>query len=79
MKLETCLEIGKECGLTTWEECYDNIDMHAMNIFKYNEINKEILELQQDMFYNDPDKFCEMFNSSKENLIKNGWKIKGKE
>ena len=24
MKLKECLELGKACGLTTWEECYDN-------------------------------------------------------
>ena len=76
MKLETCLQIGHDCGLTTWEECYDNIDRHAMNIFVYSEINKEMLELQKDMFYHDPDKFCEIFNSNKENLINKGWKTK---
>ena len=46
MKLKECLELGKECGLTTWEDCYVNVDLHAMCIFKYDEINKEILELQ---------------------------------
>ena len=65
MKLKECLELGKACGLTTWEECYDNVDLHAMSIFKYDEINKEILELQQDMFYHDPDKFCQIFKADK--------------
>ena len=74
MKLETCLSLGKACGLHTWEECYDNVYFHAGSIFKYGEINKEILELQKDMFYHDPDKFCEIFNSTKEDLIKKGWK-----
>ena len=76
MKLKECLELGNACGLYTWEECYDNIYIHAGNIFKYGEINKEILELQKDMFYHDPDKFCKIFNSGKEDLIKKGWKTK---
>ena len=75
MKLKECLELGKECGLTTWEDCYVNVDLHAMCIFKYDEINKEILELQKDMFAHDPDKFCDIFIASKEYLIGKGWKI----
>ena len=75
MKLKECLELGEECGLNTWEECYDNIYMHAISLFKYDDISNEILELQQDMFYHDPDKFCQIFNSTKEGLIKKGWKI----
>ena len=75
MILKECLELGKECGLTTWEECYDNVCLHASSIFKYDEINKEILELQKDMFAINSDKFCEIFNSTKEDLINKGWKI----
>ena len=75
MKLKECLELGKECGLTTWEDCYVNVDLHAMCIFKYDEINKELLELQKDMFAINPDKFCEIFDCTKEDLINKGWKI----
>lgn len=65
MKLKECLELGAACGLNTWEECYDNIYLHAGSIFKYDEIGKEILELQKDMFANDPDKFCEISNKKR--------------
>ena len=78
MKLKECLELGKECGLTTWEDCYVNVDLHAMCIFKYDEINKEILELQKDMFAINPDKFCEIFNATKDDLINKGWDINEK-
>ena len=78
MKLKECLELGKACGLTTWEECYDNVYLHAGNIFKYDEIGKEILELQKDMFACDPDKFCRIFNSIKEDLISKGWSVNEK-
>jgi hypothetical protein len=76
MTLETCMEIGKSCGLTKIEECYDNIYLHSSMIFKYQNINKEIEELQRDIFYHEPDLFCQIFDSIKEDLIKNGWKIK---
>ena len=42
MKLKECLELGKVCGLTTWEECYDNVYLHAGSIFKYDEIGNLI-------------------------------------
>ena len=63
MKLKTCMEIGKSCGLTKIEECYDNIYLHSSMIFKYQDINKEIEELQRDIFYHEPDLFCKIFNA----------------
>lgn len=77
MTLEKCLDLGEACGLHTWEECYDNVYRHCGQIFSYTEINKEILELQQDMFRTDPDKFCQIFDSNKEDLISKGWKVNG--
>lgn len=73
MKLKNCLELGKDCGLSTWEECYDNVYMHAGQIFSYDRIAVELLELQKEMFKTDPDKFCKIFNSNKEELISKGW------
>ena len=76
MKLKECMELGSECGLTTLEECYLNVEHLATSLFKYEDINKELLELQQDIFYNYPYKFCRIFDSDKEDLIKKGWKTK---
>lgn len=45
MKLKTCMEIGKSCGLIKIEECYDNIYLHSSMMFKYQDINKEIEEI----------------------------------
>lgn len=73
MKLAECLELGKDCGLNTWEECYNNVDYHATSFFLYKDINKELLELQKDMFKTDPKKFCEIFNATEEELRKRGW------
>ena len=42
MKLKKCIEIGKECGLTTVGECIDNINIHSMNLFEYTKIDKEM-------------------------------------
>lgn len=76
MTLETCIQIGKDCGLHTIGECYINIEIHSLSLFPYNEINKKILELQKDFFYHNPDEFCKIFDSTKEDLIAKGWKIK---
>ena len=74
--VETFMARGKSCALTKIEECYDNIYLHSSMIFKYQNINKEIEELQRDIFYHKPDLFCQIFDSTKEDLIKKGWKIK---
>ena len=38
MTLHECIEIGQECGLTTLGEAYDNINIHCMNLFLYENI-----------------------------------------
>lgn len=65
MKLKECMEIGKECGLYSIEECYDNIILHRLSLFEYNDISKEIEELQKDIFHNYPKLFSEMFQRRK--------------
>ena len=76
MNLKCCMEIGKDCGLTTIGECYDNIYHNASMLFQYQNIDKEIEELQRDIFYHNPDLFCELFVSDKNELLKRGWKVK---
>lgn len=76
MTLKDCMELGDACGLTTIEKCYDNIVHLSTMIFIYEDIDKEILELQKDIFYHYPDLFCQMFMTNKDNLIEIGWKIK---
>ena len=49
MKLKTCLEIGKECGLTTVKEAVMNISYHAINIFVYDKIKEEMYELEGEL------------------------------
>ena len=76
MKLKECMEIGKACGLYSIEECYDNIILHSLSLFEYEDIVKEIAELQKDIFYNYPDLFCNIFSTGKEDLLNAGWRIK---
>ena len=54
MKLKECLEFGIECGMKTLGDAYLNIDIHAMNIFKYDELTKEMNELTEEYnhYYN---------------------------
>ena len=76
MTLKDCIEIWDSCGFSTIEKCYDNVVHLSTMMFKYEDINKEILELQKDIFYNYPDLFCQMFDMDKDVLIKNGWKVR---
>lgn len=49
MRLTNCLEIAKDCGLETVGEGILNIRMHAMSLFPYSEINKEMQELKDEV------------------------------
>ena len=53
------------CGLYSIEECYDNIILHNLRLFKCDDIFKEIEELQKDIFYNYPELFSNMFQRRK--------------
>lgn len=48
MKLQKAIDLGKDIGLSTVEECVDNIFYHALNFFKYNEIETELMELKEE-------------------------------
>lgn len=65
MRIKECMEIGKACGLYSIEECYDNIILHRLHLFEYNDTSKEIEELQKDILYNYPDLFSDMFQRRK--------------
>lgn len=49
MTLATCLELGKECGLNTVQECVVNVEIHATSLFSYNKMNDELQELYSDL------------------------------
>jgi len=49
MKLEECIKIGKDCGLTTLGEAYDNINHSAMSLFIWGEILREMAELRNEI------------------------------
>lgn len=48
MTLKNCLEIGIECGLKTISEAILNIEIHAMNIFSYSELNEELEQIYEE-------------------------------
>jgi len=48
MKLDEAIRIGEGVGLTTVEECVNNIRGFAMSIFPYSKINEELDELYKD-------------------------------
>ena len=49
MTLNECIEMGRECGLTTLGEAYDNVSIHATSLFKWEDIEKEIQELNNEI------------------------------
>lgn len=56
MKLQTAVELAKECGLKTYGEAIMNVRHHAMNIFTYSEIGTELKELHDE--FNESE-FCQ--------------------
>ena len=75
MKLKECLELGKECGLTTWEDCYVNVDLHAMCIFKYDEINKRKEGGGRDRGDTIPDDCWDTLKGRQGDPTKGGWVV----
>jgi len=47
MNLKEAIEMGKECGLDTIEECITNVEIHAVNFFPYDKIDEELKELYE--------------------------------
>jgi len=48
MKLDAAIALGDACGLETIEECVCNVEMHAMSLFLYSEVEAELKELQDE-------------------------------
>ena len=48
MKLKDALEIGHDCGLSTVREAIDNIEIHGLSLFPYDEMAKELGELYKE-------------------------------
>ena len=46
MKIQTAIEIAKDCELETVGEAIFNIKLHAVNLFSYSDIQKELAELE---------------------------------
>lgn len=49
MKLESAIIAGKFCGLETVEECYCNASRFMGQMYPYDQVAKEQLELDQEM------------------------------
>jgi len=48
MKLKEAIELGKALGLKTPEEAINNVLIHSLNLFKYEDIPEELHELVTD-------------------------------
>ena len=45
--IDACL-IGEDCGLTTIEEAIRNIQIHAVSLFTFDDLEAELIELEED-------------------------------
>jgi hypothetical protein len=48
LKVAEACEIADECGLQTIGEAILNIKIHAISLFSYDELDKELKELYED-------------------------------
>ncbi len=48
MKIKEAMEIGRECGCTTPEECIVFVETHAVSLFDMATMDKELSELYED-------------------------------
>ncbi len=48
MTLKEAIRIGKVCGLETVDEAVLNVELSAMQIFPYEDISKELRELNSE-------------------------------
>ena len=61
MKLSEAVNIGRGVGLTTIEECVNNIYHFSPSLFPYTKINDELTELykEYDDYKDNPDTWME--------------------
>ena len=45
MQLRLCLSVAEDCDLETVGEAISNIKIHAGNLFSYDEVKSELIEL----------------------------------
>jgi hypothetical protein len=64
MTLKNACEIAESCGLETIGEAVFNIELHALNVFSYAEMDAEMKELR-----NEYESFCKDHVSGKDTPI----------
>ncbi len=68
MRLKKAIRIGKSCGLKDINECYSNIEIHAINFFSIDNVDKELEEITFDI-----SKLSKDYDVQKEDVLK--WTI----
>jgi len=69
MKLISAIQLGKECGLQTVEECVLNVEHQSLSLFIYDKLGDELVELEFDV-----EKYAKLFNISFDEVL--SWTIK---
>jgi len=55
MKLKLACKLGKQMGMITIGEAVDNIEHHAISLFKYEDIVNELDEMYNDLLWEELD------------------------
>ena len=58
---EECIEIGKECGLETIDECILNVERHYDLFFKIDNLEEEMNAFYEDVEKHEPRWFYEHY------------------
>ena len=66
MTLQDCLELGRECGLSTLDECVRNVEIHSCSLFNYDDLANELTELYEDIEEQEPEWFYEHYKKGSE-------------
>ena len=69
MKLISAIQLGKECGLQTVEECVLNVEHQSLSLFIYDKLGDELVELEFDV-----ERYSKLFNISFDEVL--SWTIK---
>ena len=63
MKLFDCLDIASACGLITVNEAILEIERHATSLFTYDNMNKELQELYNEIACRDIPLVCTLYEA----------------
>lgn len=67
MLVKDACELGLACGLNTIKEACLNVEFHCTSIFSYEDLDKELTQLEEDLYnYNPEEEILKVFPDMEE-------------